>query len=335
MKKLICRAVFACLFIPVSSYAVIDIDPVNIDLGVDPILISAPTNPDLVAINGFYDLLSNQDTDAAILKEHAAPVVAAKWDVTPTPLGGPGLDGFAKTFSTYHKAIPNMTWKPQSILRSGHTYTVRSIGSGTPVFDFLKIGASFIPVTVTETVKTQLTDSQVSAFKAWQLAGDNFNTHYKLAKEGNTTEKEGMKALATEYMKQTKAYVYDGTFTESQKPLVYAYYDDAVTDSLKKLGLDGSHKEGLDYVPFDGYRAELHKGERVITAQDNKLLSAKDDRALIEQLKQQNKNLEVIIKQLKASHATDGYAYQKLIDGTDKQNEKLDGMARKARLVGA
>jgi hypothetical protein len=191
------------------------------------------------------------------------------------------------------------------------------------------------PVTVTETVKTQLTDSQVSAFKAWQLAGDNFNTHYKLAKEGNTTEKEGMKALATEYMKQTKAYVYDGTFTESQKPLVYAYYDDAVTDSLKKLGLDGSHKEGLDYVPFDGYRAELHKGERVITAQDNKLLSAKDDRALIEQLKQQNKNLEVIIKQLKASHATDGYAYQKLIDGTDKQNEKLDGMARKARLVGA
>ena len=145
MKKLICRAVFACLFIPVSSYAVIDIDPVNIDLGVDPILISAPTNPDLVAINGFYDLLSNQDTDAAILKEHAAPVVAAKWDVTPTPLGGPGLDGFAKTFSTYHKAIPNMTWKPQSILRSGHTYTVRSIGSGTPVFDFLKIGASFIP----------------------------------------------------------------------------------------------------------------------------------------------------------------------------------------------
>lgn len=28
----------------------------------------------------------------------------------------------------------------------------------------------------------------------------------------------------------------------------------------------GSHADGLDFVPFDGYRAELHKGERVLTA---------------------------------------------------------------------
>ncbi|MCL2082877.1 MAG: hypothetical protein FWH04_06555 [Oscillospiraceae bacterium] len=30
----------------------------------------------------------------------------------------------------------------------------------------------------------------------------------------------------------------------------------------------GSHAGGLDYVPFDGYIAELHKGERVLTAQE-------------------------------------------------------------------
>ncbi|MDF2984882.1 MAG: phage tail tape measure protein [Eubacterium sp.] len=30
----------------------------------------------------------------------------------------------------------------------------------------------------------------------------------------------------------------------------------------------GSHAEGLDYVPFDGYIAELHKGERVLTAEE-------------------------------------------------------------------
>jgi hypothetical protein len=29
---------------------------------------------------------------------------------------------------------------------------------------------------------------------------------------------------------------------------------------------DGSHKSGLNYVPFDGYRAELHQGEAVLTA---------------------------------------------------------------------
>lgn len=31
-------------------------------------------------------------------------------------------------------------------------------------------------------------------------------------------------------------------------------------------GADGSHASGLNYVPFDGYRAILHKGERVLTA---------------------------------------------------------------------
>lgn len=30
-------------------------------------------------------------------------------------------------------------------------------------------------------------------------------------------------------------------------------------------GRDGSHRNGLTYVPFDGYRAELHKGEQVLT----------------------------------------------------------------------
>lgn len=37
------------------------------------------------------------------------------------------------------------------------------------------------------------------------------------------------------------------------------------TSSSKK---DGSHALGLDYVPFDGYVAELHKGERVLTADE-------------------------------------------------------------------
>jgi hypothetical protein len=34
------------------------------------------------------------------------------------------------------------------------------------------------------------------------------------------------------------------------------------------LAIDGSHALGLDYVPFDGYIAELHKGEKVLTAKE-------------------------------------------------------------------
>ena len=33
-------------------------------------------------------------------------------------------------------------------------------------------------------------------------------------------------------------------------------------------GLDGSHADGLAYVPFDGYVAQLHEGERVLTKQE-------------------------------------------------------------------
>ena len=34
--------------------------------------------------------------------------------------------------------------------------------------------------------------------------------------------------------------------------------------------INGSHAMGLDYVPFNGYIAELHEGERILTADENK-----------------------------------------------------------------
>ena len=45
------------------------------------------------------------------------------------------------------------------------------------------------------------------------------------------------------------------------------------TSGLKDY-INGTHANGLNYVPFDGYVAELHKGERVLTADENKGLNS-------------------------------------------------------------
>lgn len=43
--------------------------------------------------------------------------------------------------------------------------------------------------------------------------------------------------------------------------------------SVRGFKPDGSHANGLAYVPFDGYRAELHEGERVLTRAENARLN--------------------------------------------------------------
>ena len=42
--------------------------------------------------------------------------------------------------------------------------------------------------------------------------------------------------------------------------------NDIIAQENAAMGINGSHAGGLDYVPFDGYIAQLHKGERVQTA---------------------------------------------------------------------
>lgn len=40
----------------------------------------------------------------------------------------------------------------------------------------------------------------------------------------------------------------------------------SIYDLAKRRGVSGSHAGGLDYVPYDGYIAELHQGEAVLTS---------------------------------------------------------------------
>lgn len=53
--------------------------------------------------------------------------------------------------------------------------------------------------------------------------------------------------------------------------------------------VNGSHANGLDYVPFNGYIAELHKGERVLTAEENKNYNAGKTVSIVQNIYSQAK----------------------------------------------
>ena len=66
--------------------------------------------------------------------------------------------------------------------------------------------------------------------------------------------------------------LWDGLFG---KKSVNVNVNTTETRTVKTVrGVDGSHASGLYRVPFDGYIAELHKGERVLTAKEAKAYNA-------------------------------------------------------------
>ena len=63
----------------------------------------------------------------------------------------------------------------------------------------------------------------------------------------------------------------NGTFADilanaTRMPPEEDHFNSATDNSATTLTVDGRHQSGLNSVPFDGYIAELHAGERVQTA---------------------------------------------------------------------
>jgi tape measure domain-containing protein len=86
------------------------------------------------------------------------------------------------------------------------------------------------------------------------------------------------------------------------------------------IKLHGSHADGLDYVPFDGYRAELHKGERVLTAAQARRQDGENDPALIAELRA----LRAEVAQLRAEQRDQtGALIQSHYDANDRASDKI------------
>lgn len=62
--------------------------------------------------------------------------------------------------------------------------------------------------------------------------------------------------------------------------------------------IDGSHEKGINYVPFDGYTAQLHKGERVLTAEQAKNYSEVSTGRMESLLEQLNYKLDRLPRNL-------------------------------------
>ena len=78
----------------------------------------------------------------------------------------------------------------------------------------------------------------------------------------------------------------------------------SLKDSIKRMvtgddddDSDGSHAGGLNYVPYDGYIAELHKGERILTAAQAAVPPSGDNAAALRRLERKLDRLAVTVNE--------------------------------------
>lgn len=98
-------------------------------------------------------------------------------------------------------------------------------------------------------------------------------TQINLGDEAATASGETVSGIASginNHVSEVAAAV-DSVIAELSRLNSYGISLDFGTFGQINFSLDGSHATGLDFVPFDGYLAELHEGEGILNAEENRI----------------------------------------------------------------
>lgn len=111
------------------------------------------------------------------------------------------------------------------------------------------------------------------------VAGGIKSNESKVTSASGSVGKSGNQKMQTELGKKLKSPDVDNNTTQKAKAegnsawsALKSIFSRSITANIVanvKTLISGSHANGLDYVPYNGYIAELHQGERVLTKQEN------------------------------------------------------------------
>lgn len=179
------------------------------------------------------------------------------------------VTGFIDTIVNFVKELPGKIWDwlvsvVQKIQQWGLNMQQKARDIGTKFKDTLVNFFKNLPSNIMGFLKS-IPEKVTSIGKSLKEAGKNILN--KLW-DGLKSVGEGIMGWFQGFVDKIKSFV--SGIVDGFKSVVSG------ADDAKKASesVNGSHALGLDYVPYNGYIAELHKGERVLTAQENEEYNA-------------------------------------------------------------